>query len=92
MHRSKCEVCIKNVIAAVIVTNTHHLKGIPAVAAAGIRCRIRRRRIWIVIYRGNRRRDKRNRRIVLNDTEITVEHINNGCVFDIIVDGISRGR
>ena len=52
---------IKNV-KSVIVPNTNHLKGIPAAAASGDCCRKRRKRTGSYL-RGNRRRDKRNRRI-----------------------------
>ena len=63
---------IKNV-KSVIVPNTDHLKGIPAAAAAGI-------------VAGDPNHDQiQAMRDFLDQAEITVEHVDNGITFDIIV-------
>ena len=73
---------IKNV-KSVIVPNTNHLKGIPAAAAAGIVAGNAEKELEVI----SEVTEEETKEIAefLEHTEITVEHINNGCVFDIIV-------
>ena len=74
---------IKNV-KSVIVPNTNHLKGIPAAAAAGIVAGNAEKELEVI----SEVTEEETKEIAefLEHTEITVEHINNGCVFDIIVE------
>ena len=74
---------IKNV-KSVIVPNTNHLKGIPAAAAAGIVAGNAEKELEVI----SEVTEEETKEITefLEHTEITVEHINNGCVFDIIVE------
>lgn len=74
---------IKNV-KSVIVPHTNHLKGIPAAAAAGIVAGDASKELEVI----SDVTDEQAKEIAeyLGNTEITVEHVDNGCVFDIIVD------
>ena len=74
---------IKNV-KSVIVPNTNHLKGIPAAAAAGIVAGNAEKELEVIS--GVTEEETKEIAEFLEHTEITVEHINNGCVFDIIVE------
>lgn len=64
--------------------NTNHLKGIPAAAAAGIVAGNAEKELEVI----SEVTEEETKEIAefLEHTEITVEHINNGCVFDIIVE------
>lgn len=73
---------IKNV-KSVIVPNTNHLKGILAAAAVGIIAGKPEKELE-VIAEVSAEETKQMARF-LRDTEITVEHIDNGITFDIIV-------
>ena len=73
---------IKNV-KSVIVPNTDHLKGIPAAAAAGIVAGDPDRELE-VIAKVNHDQIQAMRDF-LDQAEITVEHVDNGITFDIIV-------
>ncbi len=73
---------IKNV-KSVIVPNTNHLKGIPAAAAAGIVAGNPDRELEVIAEVSAEQID--SIREFLEKTEIVVEHVDNGLVFDIIV-------
>ncbi len=75
---------IKNV-KSVIVPNTNHLKGIPAAATAGIIAGDASKELAEVISDVTEAQTKEMAKY-LEETEITVEHIDNGCIFDIIVE------
>lgn len=73
---------IKNV-KSVIVPNTNHLKGIPAAAAAGIIAGKAKKELEVI---GEVTDDEiAQMKEYLEQTDITVEHIDNGITFDIIV-------
>lgn len=79
---------IKNV-KSVIVPHTNHLKGIPAAASAGIVAGDASRELEVIA-------DVSEAQVAeiaayLGQTEFTVEHVDNGCVFDIIVDVFAGG-
>lgn len=78
---------IKNV-KSVIVPNTGHLKGIPAAAAAGIVAGNPDRELEVIADVT----EEQTREIAeyLKTAEITVEHIDQGITFDIIV-AVSKG-
>ena len=73
---------IKNV-KSVIVPNTNHLKGIPAAAAAGIVAGDSDKELEVIaeVTPDQTRQMKE----FLDNTEIRVEHADNGITFDIIV-------
>ncbi|MGN1193276.1 MAG: L-serine ammonia-lyase, iron-sulfur-dependent, subunit alpha, partial [Dorea sp.] len=73
---------IKNV-KSVIVPNTNHLKGIPAAAAAGIVAGKAEKELEVISEVSEEKREEIAR--FMEQTEITVEYIDNGIVFDIIV-------
>ncbi|MCI6888478.1 MAG: L-serine ammonia-lyase, iron-sulfur-dependent, subunit alpha [Lachnospiraceae bacterium] len=73
---------IKNV-KSVIVPNTDHLKGIPAAAAAGIIAGNPDRELEVIAEVTPEQIAKMKE--FLENTEITVEHVDNGLTFDIIV-------
>jgi len=79
---------IKNV-KSVIVPNTNHLKGIPAAAAAGIVAGNPDRELEVIAEVSAEQID--SIREFLEKTEIVVEHVDNGLVFDIIVT-LCRGE
>lgn len=73
---------IKNV-KSVIVPNTNRLKGIPAAAAAGIIGGDPDKELEVI---ANVTEEQiREMREFLNTAEITVEHVDNGLTFDIVV-------
>ena len=74
---------IKNV-KSVIVPNTNHLKGIPAAATAGIIAGDASKELEVIsdVTEAQTKEMAKD----LEETEITVEHIDNGCIFDIIVE------
>ena len=74
---------IKNV-KSVIVPNTNHLKGIPAAAAAGIVAGNASKELEVISEVTPEQTEEISD--FLNKAEIKVEHIDNGCIFDIIVD------
>lgn len=74
---------IKNV-KSVIVPNTDHLRGIPAAAAAGIVAGKAEKALEVISEVS--REQISNMRTFLENAEITVEHIDLGATFDIIVD------
>ena len=74
---------IKNV-KSVIVPNTNHLKGIPAAAAAGIVAGNASKELEVISEVTREQTEEISD--FLNKAEIKVEHIDNGCIFDIIVD------
>lgn len=74
---------IKNV-KSVIVPNTNHLKGIPAAAAAGIIAGDASKELEVISDVTEAQTKEMAK--FLEETEITVEHIDNGCIFDIIVE------
>ena len=73
---------IKNV-KSVIVPNTNHLKGIPAAAAAGIIAGKAEKELEVIAEVT----EEQTRQMVefLNTVPVSVEHIDNGITFDIIV-------
>lgn len=79
---------IKNV-KSVIVPNTDHLKGIPAAAAAGIIAGQPERELEVIAEVSKEEIEEMQR--FLEETEIKVEHIDNGITFDIIVT-VSAGE
>ena len=74
---------IKNV-KSVIVPNTNHLKGIPAAATAGIIAGDASKELEVISDVTEAQTKEMAK--YLEETEITVEHIDNGCIFDIIVE------
>lgn len=74
---------IKNV-KSVIVPNTDHLRGIPAAAAAGIVAGKAEKELEVISEVSKEQIERM--KVFLNDTEITVEHIDLGATFDIVVD------
>ena len=74
---------IKNV-KSVIVPNTNHLKGIPAAAAAGIVAGNASKELEVISEVTPEQTEEISD--FLNKAEFKVEHIDNGCIFDIIVD------
>lgn len=74
---------IKNV-KSVIVPNTNHLKGIPAAASAGIVAGDASKELEVI----SDVTPEQAAEIAeyMQNTPITVEHVDNGCVFDIIVE------
>ena len=73
---------IKNV-KSVIVPNTNHLKGIPAAAAAGIIAGNPDKELEVIAE--VTKEEAARMKEFLDSTEILVEHIDNGLIFDIIV-------
>ena len=73
---------IKNV-KSVIVPNTNHLKGIPAAAAAGIVAGDSDKELEVIAEATPDQ--TRQMKEFLDNTEIRVEHVDNGITFDIIV-------
>ena len=85
---------IKNV-KSVIVPNTDHLKGIPAAAAAGIVAGDADKELEVIASVS--KEQIADMKKFLENTEIKVEHVNNGFAFEIIVtlykgDSYSRVR
>lgn len=85
---------IKNV-KSVIVPNTDHLKGIPAAAAAGIVAGDADKELEVIACVSKEQIAEMKK--FLENTEIKVEHVNNGFTFEIIVtlykgDSYSRVR
>lgn len=73
---------IKNV-KSVIVPNTDHLKGIPAAAAAGIVAGDPDKELEVIA--SVTKEQIAEMKAFLENTEIVVEHVDNGFVFEIIV-------
>ena len=73
---------IKNV-KSVIVPNTDHLKGIPAAAAAGIIAGRPEKELEVIADVSMTEIEEM--KDFLQNTEITVEYVDNGITFDIIV-------
>ncbi len=73
---------IKNV-KSVIVPNTNHLKGIPAAAAAGIIAGKSEKKLEVISEVSEGQIDQIKE--FLQHTKITVEHIDHGITFEIIV-------
>ena len=73
---------IKNV-KSVIVPNTNRLKGIPAAAAAGIVGGDPDKELEVIAHVTEEQ--IKGMRTFLDTAEITVEHVDNGLTFDIIV-------
>lgn len=73
---------IKNV-KSVIVPNTDHLKGIPAAAAAGIVAGQPEKELEVIATVS--KEQIAEMKAFLENTEITVEHVDNGLTFEIIV-------
>lgn len=73
---------IKNV-KSVIVPNTNRLKGIPAAAAAGIIAGKAEKQLEVIAEVTDEEIEQMKE--FLHHTEITVEHVDNGITFDIIV-------
>ncbi len=74
---------IKNV-KSVIVPNTNQLRGIPAAATAGIIAGKSERELEVISEVTSEQIDEMRK--FLENTEITVDHIDNRVIFDIIVD------
>lgn len=79
---------IKNV-KSVIVPNTHHLKGIPAAAVAGIIAGRAEKELEVISEVSEEEMEEM--KIFLEEKEIKVEHIDHGITFDIIVT-VSAGE
>ena len=73
---------IKNV-KSVIVPNTNHLKGIPAAAAAGIIAGQADKELEVIAEVSDEQSTRMKE--FLENTKITVEHVDNGITFEIIV-------
>lgn len=73
---------IKNV-KSVIVPNTNHLKGIPAAVTAGIVAGKAEKQLEVIAEVTEEEIEQM--KDFLRQTEITVEHVDNGITFDIIV-------
>lgn len=73
---------IKNV-KSVIVPNTNHLKGIPAAATAGIIAGKAEKELEVIAEVTEK--EIAQMRQFLEQTDIKVEHVDNGITFDIIV-------
>lgn len=73
---------IKNV-KSVIVPNTDHLKGIPAAAAAGIIAGDPDKELEVIASVSKEQIEEMKK--FLAQTPITVEHVDNGLVFEIVV-------
>ena len=73
---------IKNV-KSVIVPNTDHLKGIPAAATAGIIAGKPEKELEVIAEVS--KEDTRKMKEYLETTSITVEHVDHGITFEIIV-------
>lgn len=73
---------IKNV-KSVIVPNTDHLKGIPAAATAGIIAGKPEKELEVIAEVS--KEDTRKMKEYLETTPITVEHVDHGITFEIIV-------
>lgn len=73
---------IKNV-KSVIVPNTNHLKGIPAAAAAGIIAGQADKELEVIVEVSDEQIARMKE--FLENTKITVEHVDNGITFEIIV-------
>lgn len=73
---------IKNV-KSVIVPNTNHLKGIPAAVTAGIVAGKAEKQLEVIAEVTEEEIEQMKE--FLRRTEITVEHVDNGITFDIIV-------
>lgn len=73
---------IKNV-KSVIVPNTNHLKGIPAAAAAGIIAGQADKELEVIAEVSDEQIARMKE--FLENTRITVEHVDNGITFEIIV-------
>lgn len=73
---------IKNV-KSVIVPNTNHLKGIPAAAAAGIIAGQVDKELEVIAEVSDEQIARMKE--FLENTKITVEHVDNGITFEIIV-------
>lgn len=74
---------IKNV-KSVVVPNTDHLRGIPAAAAAGIVAGKAEKALEVISEVSKTQIDEM--RHFLDTVEISVEHIDHGVTFDIVVD------
>jgi len=79
---------IKNV-KSVIVPNTDYLKGIPAAAAAGIVAGKAEKELEVIAE--VTKEEIRGMREFLENAEITVEHVDNGITFDIIIT-VAKGE
>ena len=79
---------IKNV-KSVIVPNTDHLKGIPAAAAAGIIAGDPDRELEVIASVSPEQIEEMKR--FLKEADISVEHVDSGLTFDIIVT-VFRGE
>lgn len=79
---------IKNV-KSVIVPNTHHLKGIPAAAVAGIIAGRAEKELEVISEVSEEEMEEM--KLFLDEKEIKVEHIDNGITFDIVVT-VSAGE
>lgn len=73
---------IKNV-KSVIVPNTNHLKGIPAAAIAGIVAGRADKKLEVISEVTSEQTQRMKE--ALDHTPVTVEHIDNGLTFDIVV-------
>ena len=73
---------IKNV-KSVIVPNTNHMKGIPAAAVAGIVAGDASRQLEVIASVTEEQTEQM--RTYLEETPITVEHVDNGLTFEILV-------
>lgn len=73
---------IKNV-KSVIVPNTDHLKGIPAAAAAGIIAGNPQKELEVIAHVTPAQIEKM--KLFMDETEIIVEHIDEGLTFDIVI-------
>lgn len=78
---------IKNV-KSVIVPNTNHLKGIPAAAAAGIIAGKAEKELEVIAEVSKEETEKMVE--FLKEVPITVEHVDNGITFEIVVK-VSNG-
>ena len=74
---------IKNV-KSVIVPNTDHLRGIPAAAAAGIVAGKAEKELEVISEVSKEQIEEM--KLFLENTEIVVEHIDQGATFDIVID------
>ena len=73
---------IKNV-KSVIVPNTGHLKGMEAAVAAGIVAGDPNKELEVISFVSEE--DKANIKTYVENTDITVKHLDHGLVFDIVI-------
>ena len=75
-------------VKSVIVPNTNHMKGIPAAAVAGIVAGDASRQLEVIASVTEEQTEQM--RSYLEETPITVEHVDNGLTVDFFFDGRNK--